>query len=129
MAEHRPWGWFETLARGDDYLVKRLRIHVGKRISLQRHAHRSEHWVVVSGFGRIELDGRVLGAEPGTSLTIPVGCLHRAGAVAGPDGVAEDLEIVEVQRGALLREDDIERLEDDFGRIAPGEGGRTNLIG
>lgn len=129
MAEHRPWGWFETLARGDDYLVKRLRIHAGKRISLQRHAHRSEHWVVVSGFGRIELDGRVLGAVPGTSITIPVGCLHRAGAVAGPDGVAEDLEIVEVQRGALLREDDIERLEADFGRTAPGEGGRTNLIG
>lgn len=107
----RPWGWFETLAEGEGYRVKRLRLHAGRRLSLQRHRHRCEHWVVVAGEGSIECEGRQLEAGPGTTVFIPVGGLHRAtaGAVA--------LEILEVQRGALLSEEDIERLEDDFGRV------------
>ncbi|KEF42201.1 MAG: mannose-6-phosphate isomerase [Cyanobium sp. CACIAM 14] len=108
---HRPWGWFETLASGDGYLVKRLRITAERRISLQRHHHRSEHWVVVAGAGVIECDGSRFAATPGSTLFIPCGSLHRAGAGA------TDLEIVEVQRGDDLREDDIERLEDDHGRV------------
>lgn len=107
----RPWGWFETLAEGEGYRVKRLRLHAGRRLSLQRHRHRCEHWVVVAGEGSVECEGRRLEAGPGTTVFIPVGGLHRAtaGAVA--------LEILEVQRGALLSEEDIERLEDDFGRV------------
>lgn len=108
----RPWGWFETLARGEGYLVKRLAIRAGRRISLQRHRHRCEHWVVVGGCGELELEGEGIPAAVGTSLFVPAGAWHRA--AAGPD----DLLIVEVQRGAELREDDIERLADDFGRVA-----------
>ena len=107
----RPWGWFESLARGDQYLVKRLCLHAGRRISLQRHRHRSEHWVVVSGEGVIELDAQSITATVGTTVFIPVGGMHRA--CAG----AVNLEIIEVQRGTLLSEEDIERFDDDFGRV------------
>ena len=107
----RPWGWFETLAEGEGYRVKRLWLHAGRRISLQRHHHRCEHWVVVAGQGTIECDGQQLSAAAGTAVFIPVGGLHRA--TAG----AEALEIIEVQRGSLLSEEDIERFDDDFGRV------------
>ena len=108
--EQRPWGWFETLGRGEGYLVKRLHIRAGQRISLQRHRHRSEHWLVVAGEGELECDGRRIPACPGTALVVPCGALHRAAA-----GLAS-LVIVEVQRGEQLREDDIERLADDYAR-------------
>jgi mannose-6-phosphate isomerase len=108
----RPWGWFETLASGEGYLVKRLCIASGRRISLQRHRHRSENWVVVGGSGVLEIEGQSIAASPGTTLQVSRGAWHRA--AAGP----EDLLIVEVQRGALLCEDDIERRADDFGRAA-----------
>lgn len=107
----RPWGWFETLAEGEGYLVKRLVIRAGARISRQRHRHRQEHWLVVAGFGLIEVNGEALSAAAGTALVIPQGAVHRATATSA------DLLIVEVQRGELLREDDIERLEDDYGRV------------
>ena len=113
--EERPWGWFETLGSGEGYRVKRLWIRAGQRISLQRHRHRSEHWVVVAGNGTLECDGRVRKASPGTALEVPCGAVHRAAAGSA------DLLIVEVQRGELLREDDIERLADDYQRL-PGSG-------
>lgn len=114
--DERPWGWFETLTTGNGYLVKRLCIRAGARISLQRHRHRSEHWVVVAGEGSLECDGTVVTARPGTALEVPCGAVHRA--TAGHS----DLLIVEVQRGELLSEDDIERLADDYQR-APKNGG------
>ncbi len=123
----RPWGWFENLGNGDGdgdgdgYLVKRLLIRSGARISLQKHWHRSEHWVVVAGEGLLQIDGDTVPATPGTSVFIPQGSLHRA--TAG----SRDLLLVEVQRGAVLREDDIERFDDDFGRAGdfgpPGDSG------
>jgi mannose-6-phosphate isomerase len=106
----RPWGWFEGLGGGEGYRVKRLWIRAGARISLQRHRHRSEHWVVVAGSGLLECEGQRLEAGPGTLLTVPCGAIHRASAGAG------DLLIVEVQRGDDLREDDIERFADDYNR-------------
>ena len=125
--KQRPWGWFEILAVGDGYLVKRLCIHAGQRISLQRHHHRSEHWVVVAGQGELECEGKLIAAGPGTSLEVPCTATHRcsAGAI--------DLIIVEVQRSALISaadikrseadiersEADIERLADDYGRSSP----------
>jgi mannose-6-phosphate isomerase len=115
LRQERPWGWFETLAVGDGYLVKRLCIRAGLRISLQRHRWRSEHWLVVGGDGLLECGGDQRQAGPGTSLVIPLGAVHRASA-----GNA-DLLIVEVQRGGRLYEDDIERLADDFGRLPPGQ--------
>jgi len=107
----RPWGWFENLTSGQGYLVKRLWIAPGRRISLQRHHHRSEHWVIVAGGGTVEIDGSEQPVQPGDALLVPLGAVHRASAAG--DGLA----IVEVQRGALLREDDIERLADDYGRL------------
>lgn len=109
--ELRPWGSFECLGRGPDHQVKRLHLNPGQRLSRQRHRHRSEHWVVVEGQGLLECDGEVVAATPGTTLWIPLGAVHRA--TAGP--VA--LVIVEVQLGSRLEEADIERLEDDYGRI------------
>lgn len=107
----RPWGWYETISSGEGYLVKRLWLSAGCRISLQRHNHRSEHWIVVNGEGLLTLDDTTIKAERGTTLFVPQGARHRAeaGAVA--------LEIVEVQRGDLLSESDIERFQDDFGRL------------
>ena len=115
----RPWGWFETLVAGQarsgdgpgGYGVKRLWIAAHCRISLQRHHHRCEHWVVVAGSGELTCGDQRIAALPGTSLFVPKGAIHRARA--GADG----LLIIEVQRGDQLREDDIERLADDFGRV------------
>lgn len=112
LRTHRPWGWFETLATGSGYLVKRITILAGCRLSLQRHHHRCEHWVVVDGEGLLEVDGDRLRARPGTTSFIPVGSVHRAAADAGGP-----LVILEVQRGRRLLEDDIERLADDYGRV------------
>ena len=109
--EHRPWGWFETLGEGPGYRVKQLCVRAGQRLSRQRHRHRCEHWVVVSGSGELECEGRLVEAAAGTGLFIPLGAVHRATA-----GEA-DLVIVEVQRGDPLSEDDIERLADDYGRM------------
>ena len=106
----RPWGWFETLAHGNTYRVKRLLVLAHQRISLQRHRHRCEHWVVVAGNGWLELEGEALPAQPGATLFIPVGAMHRL--TAG----SSDLVIVEVQRGDRLEESDIERWQDDYGR-------------
>ena len=111
--QERPWGWFETLGGGSGYLLKRLCIVAGRRISRQRHRQRCEHWVVVAGDGWLECEGRRLEAREGSTLFIPVGAVHRASAGR------TDLVIIEVQRGELLSEDDIERLADDFGRV-PG---------
>ena len=113
LRSERPWGWFETLGAGEGYLVKRLCIQAGHRISLQRHHHRLEHWVVVAGDGQLECDGQRVAAAPGTSLLVPCGAIHRASAGSA------DLLIIEVQRGAHLSEDDIERLQDDYQRAAP----------
>ena len=110
----RPWGWFETLGSGEGYLVKRLCIRAGARISLQRHRHRLEHWVVVQGRGELECDSQCIAAGPGTTLEVPCGAVHRASASD------QDLLIVEVQRGDWLSEDDIERLEDDYQRLIQG---------
>ncbi|MEB3332008.1 MAG: phosphomannose isomerase type II C-terminal cupin domain [Synechococcaceae cyanobacterium] len=111
----RPWGWFETLSDGEGYRVKQLMISAGRRISLQRHRHRCEHWVVVGGDGLLVCDGQQLAASAGVTLFIPRGAVHRASAGS------QNLLIVEVQRGETLSESDIERFEDDFGRVIESE--------
>ena len=119
----RPWGWFETLAEGEGYRVKRLVLHAGQRLSLQRHQHRCEHWLVASGSGLLELNGQRQPLAAGNSATIAQGAVHRASA--GPQG----LVIIELQRGALLSEDDIERLADDYGRCSePGAGAGAGAV-
>lgn len=107
--------------------MKRLCIRAGQRISLQRHRHRLEHWLVVAGNGLLHCNGAEQAAAPGTTLLVPCGAIHRA--AAGDD----DLLIIEVQRGALLREDDIERLADDYQRLPTGsvslEASQASVVG
>lgn len=114
--DERPWGGYEVLHEGDGVKVKRIWVNPGKRLSLQRHKHRSEHWFIVSGFGGVITgDGSLIdsNAAPGFSFDIEPGMVHRAYC---NDTSTEPMVFIEVQRGAYLEEDDIERLEDDFGR-------------
>ncbi|WP_201745088.1 mannose-1-phosphate guanylyltransferase/mannose-6-phosphate isomerase [Aidingimonas lacisalsi] len=108
---HRPWGSYEIVARGPGYQVKRIRVAPGAGVSLQRHRHRAEHWVVVSGRARVTLDDHQFMLDANQSTDIPVGAAHR---LENPGNVA--LELIEVQSGDYLGEDDIERLEDRYGR-------------
>nr|WP_205664694.1 cupin domain-containing protein [Ammonifex thiophilus] len=110
---YRPWGSYTVLEEGERYKIKRLTVLPGKKLSLQRHYHRSEHWVVVRGTARITVDGEEKLLRPGESVFIPAGLSHR---LENPGKVV--LELIETQIGEYLGEDDIERLEDDFGRAA-----------
>ena len=111
MRVERPWGWFEDLLEAPGYKVKRLLVQRHCQLSLQRHLHRSESWTVIAGNGQLLCDDAWTTAIPGVMLTIPKGSIHRA------RGGNEDLEILEVQHGEVLVEDDIERLQDDYGRV------------
>ncbi|GHC33747.1 mannose-1-phosphate guanylyltransferase/mannose-6-phosphate isomerase [Aidingimonas halophila] len=108
---HRPWGSYEIIARGPGYQVKRIQVAPGAGVSLQRHHQRAEHWVVVSGRAWVTLDERQFPLNANQSTDIPVGVAHR---LENPDNVV--LELIEVQSGDYLGEDDIERLEDRYGR-------------
>ncbi|MDI9609983.1 MAG: mannose-1-phosphate guanylyltransferase/mannose-6-phosphate isomerase [Archaeoglobales archaeon] len=108
---YRPWGSYTLLEEGERYKIKRITIKPGKRLSLQRHYHRSEHWVVVKGTARVLFDNKEILLRPGESTFIPAGVLHR---LENPGKV--DLEVIETQIGEYLEEDDIERIEDDYGR-------------
>lgn len=111
--EERPWGSYTVLDdSAPDHKVKRIVVHPGKRLSYQRHARRAEHWFVVSGRGRVTLDGVDRELAAGDSVDVGLGTAHRI-ACEGDD----DLVFIEVQRGDYFGEDDIVRLEDDFGRV------------
>ncbi len=109
---YRPWGWYESIDQGPRFQVKRLMVAPGASMSLQYHRHRAEHWVVVRGVAEVNCDGRVFRLEENASTYVPRGAQHRL-ANPGP----EPLEIVEVQSGDYLGEDDIVRLEDSYGRV------------
>ncbi len=109
--DRRPWGSFTVLEEGTGYKVKRIEVLSGKRLSYQKHAERTEHWVIVQGTAKVTLDGREIIIPRGGHIDIPRGGAHRIENV-GP----EMLIFIEVQRGDYLGEDDITRLEDDFGR-------------
>lgn len=109
-ADNRPWGRWEEYLNEPGYRVKRIVVNPGQRLSLQKHAHRSEHWAIVRGTGLFRLDDEENRVEVGDAVQIPQGAVHRI----TNDG--EDyLIIIETQLGLCL-EDDIERLEDDYGR-------------
>jgi mannose-6-phosphate isomerase len=110
--DERPWGSFTVLSdEAPDHKVKRLVVHPGRRLSYQRHAKRAEHWFIVAGTAEVTLDGVVTRLDAGQSIDIPQQGAHR---VANPGHV--DLVLIEVQRGTYFGEDDIVRLEDDYGR-------------
>ena len=109
--DRRPWGSFTVLDEGNDYKVKRIEVLPGKRLSYQKHSKRAEHWVVVQGTAKVTLDDREITVAKGEAIDINIGSAHR---VENPG--TEILLFIEVQRGSYLGEDDIVRLEDDFGR-------------
>ena len=111
LFDQRPWGTFTVLDQGKGFKVKRIEVLPGKRLSYQKHAQRAEHWVVVQGTAKVTLDGSDVMVAPGQAIDIAVGMAHRV------ENPGEDpLVFIEVQRGNYLGEDDIVRLEDDFGR-------------
>ncbi|MEC4590372.1 mannose-1-phosphate guanylyltransferase/mannose-6-phosphate isomerase [Nitrospirillum amazonense] len=109
---HRPWGSTQGLLHGHRYAVKRLSVKPGGKLSLQKHYHRAEHWVVVSGTALVTRDGEQILVRENESVHLPLGCVHR---LENPGRVP--LELIEVQSGAYLGEDDIVRLEDSYGRL------------
>jgi mannose-1-phosphate guanylyltransferase/mannose-6-phosphate isomerase len=111
LTEYRPWGSFTILEHNDSYKVKRLTVLPSKRLSYQMHYHRNEHWIVVSGTGLVIIDGVERLLRSGESIYVQSGQLHR---LSNPGKLP--LEVIEVQNGTYLNEDDIVRFEDDFER-------------
>lgn len=107
----RPWGSYEVLSDAADHKVKRLTITPGRRLSYQRHDRRSEHWFVVSGTGVVTLDESPVPVAAGVAIDVPVRTAHRIENTG-----TEPLVFIEVQTGTYFGEDDIERLDDDYGR-------------
>ena len=108
---HRPWGSYMSVDTGERYQVKRITVKPGARLSLQKHFHRAEHWVVVRGTALVERDGESTLLRENESIYIPIGAAHR---LENPGRLP--LHLIEVQSGAYLGEDDIVRLADNYGR-------------
>jgi mannose-1-phosphate guanylyltransferase/mannose-6-phosphate isomerase len=108
---HRPWGWYDSIDEGGRFKVKRIQVKPGASLSLQKHHHRAEHWIVVKGTAEITNGEKVLLLTENQSTYIPLGEMHR---LANPGAIP--LEIIEVQSGSYLGEDDIVRFEDHYGR-------------
>jgi mannose-1-phosphate guanylyltransferase/mannose-6-phosphate isomerase len=108
---HRPWGSYQSVDNGDRHQVKRIVVKPGQRLSLQKHYHRSEHWIVVRGAARVTVNELVKTVHENESIYIPIGAVHR---LENPGKIL--LELIEVQTGSYLGEDDIIRIEDDYRR-------------
>ena len=108
---YRPWGWFQTLETRDQFQLKVINLNPNSKISLQRHKYRAEHWVVVVGTATVTRGDEIIKLEKNESTYIPIGMVHRL-----ENKTNEKLEIIEVQSGSYLREDDIERFDDEYGR-------------
>jgi mannose-1-phosphate guanylyltransferase / mannose-6-phosphate isomerase len=108
---HRPWGSYQSIDNGDRHQVKRIIVKPGSRLSLQKHHHRAEHWIVVRGAARVIIHDDVKIVHESESVYIPMGAVHR---LDNPGKIL--LELIEVQTGSYLGEDDITRIEDDYRR-------------
>ena len=108
---YRPWGFYESLINGERFQVKRIVVKPGEKLSLQKHFHRAEHWVVVAGTALVVRDADQVMVRENESIYLPLGCVHR---LENPGRIP--LELIEVQSGAYLGEDDIVRIEDTYGR-------------
>ena len=108
---HRPWGWYDSIDEENRFKVKRIQVKPGASLSLQKHHHRAEHWIVVKGTAEITCGDKVILLTENQSTYIPLGEMHR---LANPGTIS--LEIIEVQSGSYLGEDDIVRFEDTYGR-------------
>lgn len=116
--DQRPWGSYIVLEDETGHKVKRISVRPGSRLSYQRHERRSEHWFVLAGQGVVVLDGVEHPVGPGRAVDVPVGTAHRIASTG-----ATDLVFIEVQHGDYFGEDDIIRLEDDYGREDPARAG------
>jgi mannose-6-phosphate isomerase len=110
--DHRPWGFFEILADAPDHKIKRITVYPGQRLSYQRHFRRSEHWYLISGKAVVTRNGQDIELAAGGAMDLPVGTWHRI-RNPGPQNTV----LVEVQTGEYFGEDDIERSDDDYGRL------------
>ena len=110
--DFRPWGFFEVLSDVSDHKVKRITVNPGSRLSLQRHGRRKEHWFVIQGESVVTLDKQERRVMAGEAIDIPQGCFHRIA-----NHGSEALVFIEVQLGDYFGEDDIERIDDDYGRL------------
>ncbi|WP_136657489.1 phosphomannose isomerase type II C-terminal cupin domain [Nitratireductor sp. XY-223] len=111
QSDVRPWGRWLVVDKGADFAVKRIEVNPGQRLSLQYHAFRSEHWIIVGGKGAVSVDGREWTVKTGSYVFVPKSATHRVHNT-GP----ETLVLLEVQTGERLRESDIVRIEDDYSR-------------
>ena len=112
MKEERPWGWYKVIDTGNRFKVKDIEVKPGSSLSLQVHHHRTEHWIVVEGTALVQLNDDKLILTVNQSALVPCGCRHR---LTNPGKIP--LKIIEVQSGPYLEEDDIERFDDEYGRV------------
>jgi len=108
--ESRPWGYYKILNESDNHKTKYIYLEPNNRLSYQKHQHRSEHWFIVSGNAAVTINGYLRSMYPGDSIDIKAGDLHRIASTSSP------VEFIEVQTGTYFGEDDIVRIEDDYGR-------------
>ena len=120
---YRPWGSYEQIAAGPRFQVKHIRVKPGGRLSLQSHHHRAEHWVVVHGTAKVTCEDREMLLTENQSTYIPLGAVHR---LENPGKV--ELDLIEVQSGSYLGEDDILRFDDVYGRVDAEPDGRRHAI-
>jgi len=109
---NRPWGYYTIIAAGKGFEIKIIHVNAGQQLSVQSHNHRREHWVVISGEAKVLLNDKEFSIAKGQSVDIPVKAIH---SLKNPAGT--DMEIVEVQLGNILSEDDIIRYKDIYGRV------------
>ena len=109
---YRPWGFYTVIAQGKGFLTKIIHVKSGQKLSVQSHNHRSEHWVVLSGTAKVVLESKEMILSSGHSVDIPIKAIH---SLQNP--YEEDLEIIEIQKGDILIEEDIIRYEDMYGRV------------
>jgi mannose-6-phosphate isomerase len=115
QADTRPWGEWRVIDLGPGFVVKRITVRPGGRLSLQRHRHRDEAWSIAAGTAKTTVDGATCILQAGEMIRIARGQIHRV-----ENEAATELVFIEVQTGPVLAEDDIERLEDAYGRVSNG---------
>lgn len=111
MIKPRPWGYYRILDKGKDYQVKHIFVMAGKRLSYQSHEYRNEHWFIVNGSAKVTVEGKERILKPGSYLSISAKTKHRI------EALDEDVLFIEIQTGSYFGEDDIERFDDDYGRV------------
>ena len=108
----RPWGFYRVIAQGKDYAAKVIHVNAGQKLSVQSHNYRSEHWVVACGKAKVLLNDKEIMLDVGQSVDIPVKAVHSLGNPSD-----KDLEVIELQMGEIISEDDIIRYSDIYGRV------------